>query len=90
MYHCYEKWKKSYLCDLKWKHITEKKGFWKNVKSLWSNRAQSCERVKLAKEDDSLITKGVCDLKWKHITEKKISEKLWSLAGQIGYNHLKE
>ena len=44
------------MISLNERHITENKRFWKTVKPLLLNKVQSSEKVKLAGEDDTLIT----------------------------------
>ena len=48
--------KKIYFTDLNKKHITENKCFCKTVKPSLPNKLQSSERIKIAKEDDTLTT----------------------------------
>ena len=54
LYRCYEKRKK--ITSLNEKRLTENKCFWKTVKTFLSCNVKSFERMKLAEEDDTLIT----------------------------------
>ena len=56
MYITATKSKKDYFTSLNEKRITENKYFWKTVKSFLLYKVQSSERIKLAEEDDPLIT----------------------------------
>ena len=56
MYHCCEKREKDYFTSLNEKHRTGNKIFWKTVKPFFSKKVQSSERIKLAEEDNTLIT----------------------------------
>ena len=49
--------RKDYFTSLTENHITTKyKFFWKTVEPFLSNKVQFSERIKLAEEDDTLIT----------------------------------
>ena len=47
---------KEYFTSLNEKHKTESKCFWKTVKPFLSNKGQFSESIKLAEEDNTLIT----------------------------------
>ena len=51
-----QKVKRDYFTGLSDKYIAENKCFWKTVKPFLSNKAQSSEGIKLAEEDDFLVT----------------------------------
>lgn len=53
---CITSSKNDHFTSLNEKHITENKCFWKTVKPFLSNKVLSSETVKLAEEDNTLIT----------------------------------
>ena len=56
MYITATKSKKDYFTSLNEKRITENKYFWKTIKSFLLYKVHSSEKIKLAEEDDPLIT----------------------------------